>query len=479
MNIIQHIGNGVLTVALSIASLLGFSPEPTYLPQVPDAAEESVGRAVNPVATNNYVIAGSGISSSATTITLTSFTAPVSGAPYTMANFGDGANAKGYLTIEPGSRTRQEIVSFTGITQNSDGTATLTGVTRGLLPFSPFTASSTYAIAHNGGAQVTVSDPPQLYDAIYSYIDNATTSGAVDGTTLIKGIYETATGQEAASTTAIGGGNTTATLVLTSLLSTSTAPSSGNVIPVTKLNGKLDRGFITTATTTTFVASTTYTKPTGLVYIDLEMWGGGGGGESNGGTSAGGGGGGEYKFFRIPASSISASTDVTVGAGGAPETAGGNTSFGSFIAYGGGGAPAVSGGNGAYGGFENGNGSSMVQGMAFSTPSAVCNSFGSCPDSAKSKATSTVFYGGAGGTVLAGGVGGSGGDSVYGGAGGSAGGVSSAGATTTSVMGGAGGAGKTSGEAGPGQFPAGGGGGAYNGTGGRGANGMVRITEYY
>jgi len=254
MDIIHSIGSGLLSVALFVGGLLGGNVSHTT--PLDMAEDASVGRAVNPVATNNYTIAGSGISSTANTITLTSFTAPVSGAPYTMANFGDGVNAKGYITIEPGSRTRQEIASFTGITQNSDGSATLTGVSRGLLPFSPFTASSSYAVAHNGGSQVVVSNPPQLYDAIYSYIDNATTSGAVDGTTLAKGIYETATGQEAASTTQIGGGNTTATLVLTSLISTSTAPSSGNVIPVTQSNGILSGTFCCNGSTT-LSASTT------------------------------------------------------------------------------------------------------------------------------------------------------------------------------------------------------------------------------
>jgi hypothetical protein len=215
MNILHSIGAGIAAIGLFIGGLFGYTPGPVYTPSEP-IEEDALGRAVNPVATNNYVIAGSGISSSATTLTLTSFTAPVSGVPYTMANFGEGVSAKGYLTIEPGSRTRQEIVSFTGLTQNSDGSATLTGVTRGLLPFSPFTASTTYATAHNGGAQVTVSNPPQLYDALYNYVDNATTSGAVDGTTLAKGIYETASGLEAANTTQTGAGNTSATLVLTS-----------------------------------------------------------------------------------------------------------------------------------------------------------------------------------------------------------------------------------------------------------------------
>lgn len=259
MEILKSIGAGIASIGIFIGSLFGFTPD--------IQAPEELGRAVDAVATNNYVIAGSGISSSATTIILSSFTTPVSGVPYTMSHFGQGGSAKGYLTIEPGSRTRQEIVSFTGLTQNSDGSATLTGVTRGLLPFEPYTASTTYATAHNGGSQVTVSNPPQLYDAIYDYIDSASIAGAVDGTISAKGIYETATGLEAASTTPIGGGSTSATLVLTTLISTTTSPTSGNVIPVTKSDGNISDTFLPNTTkqvNTAFdaIASSTFTGAT-------------------------------------------------------------------------------------------------------------------------------------------------------------------------------------------------------------------------
>lgn len=226
--------------------------------------ETELGRTVNAIGGNVYYLSGGGVSASASTLTLTSFKIPVSNQNYAMADFGDGVNAKGYLTLEPGSQTRQEFVSFTGLTQNADGSATLSGVTRGLLPIPPYTASTTYAKAHSGGTTVVISNPPQLYEAIYSYVDNATSSGAVDSSTIAKGIVEVASAVEAASTTQIGFGNTTAPLVLTTLLSTSTSPGSGNWIPVTtsgKINGNFCcSGAVSISGTTTF-ATTTFTGP--------------------------------------------------------------------------------------------------------------------------------------------------------------------------------------------------------------------------
>ncbi len=488
MNLLHTIGTGLATIGIFVAGMFGYTPETVNAPQ-PAPQEEELGRAVNPVASKTYTLFGGGISSSANTITLSSFKIPVSDLPFNMSHFGDGVNATGYLTIEPGSATKQEFVSFTGITQNGDGTATLTGVQRGLAPVYPYTASTTYAKSHAGGSVVTVSNPPQLYEAIYSYIDNATTSGAVDGTVTAKGLYETATGIEAASTTGIGGGNTTATLALTTLISTSTA-GTAYTIPVTNSSGKLDASFCCSGTTTftippvgtvrvtEFTSSTTYTKPSNLKYIDLQMWGAGGAGESNSTAAAGGGAGGEYKFVRIKADTLSATTFINIGSGGltaADGLPGGNTSFGNLVAYGGAGATNGNIGGTGFGGFPLGNGSTTIQGT---TSAAICGILGSCPAQLGRTATSTVDYGGGASAADASGVGHAA-NSVNGGAGG---GGARSGVTANagiSLNGGNGGAGAASGNASNGSVPGGGGGGAFNGTGGNGGNGMVRITEYY
>jgi hypothetical protein len=106
-----------------------------------------------------YTLASS-ISSTDTTMTLSSFLEPVSGVPYTMLLLNTDIV---YATIAP--RTAQsEFISFTGITQNVDGTATLTGVVRGLAKKYPFTASATFRLPHSGQSQFILSDAPQLFN---------------------------------------------------------------------------------------------------------------------------------------------------------------------------------------------------------------------------------------------------------------------------------------------------------------------------
>lgn len=130
--------------------------------------------ATNPIAGTTYNLSGSGVSASASSITLTSLTIPQTG--YLIKSSDLSTNF--YLTLEPGSRTRQEIASCTGVTQNAAGTATLTGCSRGLLPFSPFTASSTYQFPHGGGTQVVFSNPPQLFSEFTAAGNSANITGS-------------------------------------------------------------------------------------------------------------------------------------------------------------------------------------------------------------------------------------------------------------------------------------------------------------
>jgi len=251
-------------------------------PAEPPTQFDNLG-AVQTVAGKNYFLSGGGVGSSDTSITLTKFQTPVSNYDLAMADFGE----IGYLTLEPGSATRQEIVSFTGITQNSDDTATLTGVTRGLSVISPYTASTTLQKAHPGGSVVVISNPPQLYetfanlnnaetiDAVWTfdadrppildetgktasssdqlvskeYVDNVTNQGAATSTESVGGIVELATQIEVASSTA-----TTADkpLVLQAQNATSTpqaaCDSSSNAgalcVVVGENDGKLNQGWL-------------------------------------------------------------------------------------------------------------------------------------------------------------------------------------------------------------------------------------------
>src|SRR3990167_10656476 len=119
----------------------------------------------------NYTMSGSGISSSATSFTLISLTIPQNG--YKIQD--SDLSAIFYVTLEPGNRTRQEVLSCTTVVQNAAGTATLSGCTRGLSPITPFTASSTLQFAHAGGTSVIFSDPPNVFNEFYA-LGNVATS---------------------------------------------------------------------------------------------------------------------------------------------------------------------------------------------------------------------------------------------------------------------------------------------------------------
>lgn len=125
----------------------------------------------------------SGMSSSSTTARVTPYPVDLDGNKLTMTDFGD----TGYMTIDPGIKNYEEINGFTGITDNGDGTATLTGLTRNLTSKSPYTTAGTGKI-HGASAVVVFSDNPQLLGAIITYIDTAVIAGGVPATTLVTGL---------------------------------------------------------------------------------------------------------------------------------------------------------------------------------------------------------------------------------------------------------------------------------------------------
>lgn len=105
---------------------------------------------------------GQSVGTSDTSIKLSAFKEPISNIPYTMAYLN---STVGYGTISPQS-TISEFISFTGITQNTDGSALLTGVTRGLSRTpagSSCVASTTLATSHAGQSIFILSDSPCLF----------------------------------------------------------------------------------------------------------------------------------------------------------------------------------------------------------------------------------------------------------------------------------------------------------------------------
>jgi len=74
----------------------------------------------------------------------------------TMTDFG----TKGFGTLEPNT-SREEAIVFTGITDNSDTTYTLTGVSN-VITKAPYTEASGTTKTHTGGAVFIISDNPGL-----------------------------------------------------------------------------------------------------------------------------------------------------------------------------------------------------------------------------------------------------------------------------------------------------------------------------
>lgn len=138
-----------------------------------DIEEGIIVGAFNPTGGGTYRLKNS-ISSTASSITLTSFKEPVSNTPYSMSYLNTTIM---YGTIEPLNPDKSEFISFTGITQNSDGTATLTGVSRGLARSYPYTASTTHAQTHSGQSIFILSDTPQLFNTYLNSADTETITG--------------------------------------------------------------------------------------------------------------------------------------------------------------------------------------------------------------------------------------------------------------------------------------------------------------
>lgn len=85
---------------------------------------------------------------------------------------------KGYFTMEPGSGTLEEQVSFTGVTQNSNGTATITGVSTVLFEY-PYTETSGLAKTHAGATVVLLSNTSGFYNQFVAKNDDSTVTGLV------------------------------------------------------------------------------------------------------------------------------------------------------------------------------------------------------------------------------------------------------------------------------------------------------------
>jgi hypothetical protein len=123
-------------------------------------------------------------------MTLKSFK-QIDGTLLTMTNFG----SKGFGTIEPGNGTQEDQISFTGVVQNANGTATLTGVSQ-VLNVSPYTETAGVKVTHPGGVRFVISNTAGFYNTFANKTNNETVSGewTFAGTTTFNGIPTTVAG---------------------------------------------------------------------------------------------------------------------------------------------------------------------------------------------------------------------------------------------------------------------------------------------
>ncbi len=129
------------------------------------------------------------ISTTETEITLTSLL-DTRGNQIVLADFG----TFGYFGLAPKTGT-EEIIKFTALTRNADGSVTFTGVSRNCLPQDPYTSTGTGS-AHGAGTIAVFSNHPQIYEALMDYMDDIAISGASDASLTAKGIVEVATETE-------------------------------------------------------------------------------------------------------------------------------------------------------------------------------------------------------------------------------------------------------------------------------------------
>ena len=287
-------------------------------------------------------------------------------------------------------------------------------------------------------------------------------------------------------------------LAATTTYTLPTADGTVNQSLVTDGSGTLSWSGVTGASVTNFSSSGTWTKPAGVTTVTVELWGGGGGGGSgrkgdNNADGGGGGGGGAYVTKTFPASDISSTVSVTLGAGGAggaaqatnntagnAGSAGVSSTFGAYLtAYGGaGGIGGVDGAGGTSTG--GGGGGGALSAGSGGTPGGpgTDGQFGGAYQSTSSAyggaggGTGGYLGGSAGGSSFQGGSAGGGGGGASFGGGGSASNAGGAGGTVPGA-GGSGGAGGTSGggAGGAGVGRNGGGGGGSNPSGAGGAGG--------
>lgn len=119
-----------------------------------------------------YSLAGAGAVIGDTTITLKSMTDIDGNALSMSGTFG----TIGFGTMEPGNGALEEQISFSGLTNNANGTVTLTGV-KSVAFTSPYTQTTGLSKTHAGSTTFVISNTSGFYDYLTSKDDDETVNG--------------------------------------------------------------------------------------------------------------------------------------------------------------------------------------------------------------------------------------------------------------------------------------------------------------
>lgn len=112
------------------------------------------------------------LSAAGTSVTVTPYPVDLDGNKLAMSDFG----SLGYCTIDPKIASYEEIISFTGMIDNGDGTCTLTGLSRDLTSKYPYTTTGV-GKTHGASAILVFSNNPQIYGRLAGKDNDETISG--------------------------------------------------------------------------------------------------------------------------------------------------------------------------------------------------------------------------------------------------------------------------------------------------------------
>jgi len=256
-----------------------------------------------------------------------------------LADFPTTYNANLGLTIEVGTTSVASITTLSGLTTASS-LATVGTITTGTW------SADTLGVAFGGTGSTTLSQYSVLLGSTtnaISIVDGLGTSGQflTSNGAGVKPSWQTSSVDQGIAYT------WTAHHIFSSLFATNASSTNATTTNLTVTGNTI--GIFPHATSTSFTASGTWVRPSGVDKVRVKVVGGGGGGgigTESGGTVSGGGGGGGYCEAII---TVTGNVTVTIGdAGTADGGTGGNSTFaGGVTATANGGAGGTAGSTGA------------------------------------------------------------------------------------------------------------------------------------